>query len=518
MKVILVSCCLIGFFLLSTMLARATEYAQDSTPSKLTGWNIKIPTKRELKKRLKPIYGMQLIQGGSFSTNEPDKRIDRRPENDSTLILDFETGKRLSIASFYLAQKEVSNSEYRKFVDWVIDSIALTILAERDPTYYLDPTIKTLNWSRRSEVRDTTQFKYLYPLFVPNPYSNMGTSTQHAYVLNVSAIQYRYYEYSPFFSKSNYSQKPTILAIYPDTLCWMRDLPAEYNESLTKHYFQHPAYNKHPVVGVSWNQANAYCDWLRRDGKFAYRLPTQAEILYCHVSIPKGDGKNKLKPRKIKKPVLNSHKAYTYPWPFISEKLTDKNGKYLANSGSITDEYGITHKGYADDGALYTSACGSYPPSPQGLYDLAGNVAEWVDHGFDKKLVIENEFSTSRYRYYSDNYTPLILDSIVLRLFNFYRTQSAQEKWISLGKPMMIPKPYDMITGPDAELYKILLTANNVLSNYQILNQLDEPRMVVGGSWLESPSMMRFGEKRAYAADATHSFIGFRVAASVTEN
>jgi formylglycine-generating enzyme required for sulfatase activity len=504
MKILLVSCCFVAFLASTIQHARGSDYKSDTTPSTHSKW-VGSFSKKSIKKREHALKGFQFMQGGAFASSKPHESIGRRPENDTTLIIDMEPGKRLSIASFYLSKKEVSNLEYRTFVNWVIDSIALSILASKDPGFYLDPTQKTLNWSRRGEARDTNQFENLFPLYIPNPKINTFNSDNRKFILNVSAVLFSYTEI--------YHTIPTSIAIYPDTLCWIRDVVYNFNEPLTRHYFQHTDYNNYPVVGVSWKQAYAYCRWLGLDGKGAYRLPTQAEILYCYISFPKINSRSK----PISSNRFERIKC-TYPWSTITEELVDKQGKYLANSGSLTDEYEVKHKDFAQDGALFTSACGSYPVSPTGLYDLAGNVAEWVADGFVKELMMGDDLSMPRNRYYTTRATPLVFDSIVDRLFGLYRSNSARKQWINLGKPKMIPKPIDMFSSPDRELYDILVTANNIFSSYQVINSLEEPKMVVGGSWMESPSMMRFGEKRAFSADATHSFIGFRVAADVTES
>ena len=78
-----------------------------------------------------------------------------------------------------------------------------------------------------------------------------------------------------------------IVNIYPDTPCWVNDFPEADNERYLRHYFPHPAYAHHPVVGVSWEQATAFCAWrtlflrrsINREDVIVerYRLPTEAE-------------------------------------------------------------------------------------------------------------------------------------------------------------------------------------------------------------------------------------------------
>lgn len=224
-------------------------------------------------------------------------------------------------------------------------------------------------------------------------------------------------------------------AALPDTLVWATQLG--FTETLTNTYLRHPAYANYPVVGVSWIQANDFSKWrtdrvnelnLERAGYLArgaktsqaygeqsfstetylmaptsafagndsivyrgvrnradanqsgvyakmeygvftaeFRLPTEAEWEYA-ASVRKSD-----------RIYNNSQGRNRYPWGSSQVRTNSRRtqGDYLANFKQGRGDYGGI-AGWTTDGGEITSAVKTFPPNDWGLYDMAGNVAEWV--------------------------------------------------------------------------------------------------------------------------------------------
>ena len=349
-------------------------------------------------------FGMTLVEGGAYIMGKAD---------DDMAQLQNAQAKTVTVRSFYMDETEITNSEYRQFVYWVRDSIALQMLADKveelneevgtdgigayafadadtsdisvfqrymKENYYDDNentyANRPLNWDEDIEWSTEDYVDLAYVEVMDELYLPPEVWYNGEMKLDVNKLKFRYRwfdaEQAAFDRKkdpnlrgrSNYIYEEDNLEIYPDTTVWIKDFNYSYNEPMHNDYFSHPAYQDYPVVGVSWDQAVAFCVW-RTSYKNSYqkasnkplvnyfRLPTEAEWEYAaRGGIPSG----------------------IYPWG--SPYLLNDRGCFLANFKPLRGDY-------SSDQAMYTVEAKSYLANDYNLYNMAGNVAEWTGSSYD---------------------------------------------------------------------------------------------------------------------------------------
>ena len=339
-------------------------------------------------------YGMKFIKQGTYNMGLNDQ--------DVPWAMTAQT-KTVSIPAFWMDETEITNNEYRQFVNWVRDSLARQMLGEEfeefliseddygeeiippwinwdEPIDWADPEYAEIlqglflseneRFYRRKEI-DTRKLNYTYwwiDLKQAAKKFNFDGKIRHHYDFETGRYTGQVYnekgEIEDVKDRSAFIMKD-VINVYPDTLCWISDFTYSFNEPMTNAYFWHPAYDHYPVVGVSWKQAFAFTRWRTQllNGYLAqvggsyvqdYRLPLESEWEYASRGGLDGA---------------------SYPWG--SYYTRNNVGCFLANFKPMRGNY-------VDDGGTYTVAVGSFEPNDFGLYDMAGNVAEWTSNAFDE--------------------------------------------------------------------------------------------------------------------------------------
>ena len=339
-------------------------------------------------------YGMSLIPGGAFIMGKSD--------DDIADIQDAPT-RTVSISPFYMDETEITNSEYRQFVYWVRDSILRINLAEE--AFGLSKTpdndengIGAFAY-KTADTTDLTPYqKYMFEeydedvidrnielIFDKDEYPDVSYARvmdemylspddtyngQRTWDVKQFLFDYSYFDSEAAARDKNAPRSvyikrpyPKGLEIYPDTTVWVRDFEYSYNEPMHNDYFWHEAYGDYPVVGVTHEQAQAFCQWRTllknsykkkkgEDFVNEFRLPNEAEWEYA---------------------ARGGLQGAAYPW----------GGPYTKNDrGCFMANFKPLRGNYVADQALYTVEAESYEPNDYNLYNMAGNVAEWTDSSY----------------------------------------------------------------------------------------------------------------------------------------
>ncbi|RYD56654.1 MAG: gliding motility-associated lipoprotein [Sphingobacteriales bacterium] len=325
----------------ATALSISSVFAQRSLPRPVKAYN---------RTTVPAPPGMVYVPGGSIVMKYGQD------------LADSSSYKQISLSPFFIDATEVTNAQYREFVDWVADSVLITEYLKDDKYFQKGHkgdtvTARRINWGKVGS-------KSLWRRGDSKIQSALQPMLDHG-MLRQDLLKYAFESRKPGKTQKEDKYITRVVGVYPNTMVWATDFPNSQIDVMVQDYFTNPAFNDYPVVGITWEQAQAYTTWrsnnTSRGGKSKYNLtykmplslPSEAQWVYA------AQGRQDLRTTLT-----------AYGDSAIIAPRDKKNGL----SANFKQDEGD----YTGDGSSYTVHVMSYAPNEFGLYNMVGNVAEWT--------------------------------------------------------------------------------------------------------------------------------------------
>ncbi len=353
-----------------------SKKSSSKNTSRATGWNMD-SKKAGANKKQQAGPGLVFVEGGTFTMGKVEDDVMHDWNNSPT---------QQHIQSFYMDETEVTNSMYLDYLDWLKSVYPPT--EENYKNIYEGASPDTLVWRNRLGYNETMTNNYLrhpsyaeYPVVGVNWIQAVEFSNWRTQRVNEALL-----EKNGYLKKNAKTLDVTADANF-DTETYLSSPTSTYGGNEEIVLKGKKGGKKAPKPGKDGKVVEAKNVYAQRSSGVLlpeYRLPTEAEWEYAAAA-------------DVGQREYNTYKGQKkYPWSggYTRSGKRQTKGDQLANFKQGNGDYGGI-AGWSDDGADITNEVKKYPANDFGLYDMAGNVAEWVQDVY--RPIIDNEANDFNY-------------------------------------------------------------------------------------------------------------------------